>query len=222
MTLPNKTQLMATGLPAGTVNELENEVPGLSGTNAFTGANTFTLGGSTGTFGTEGNLNTQFSITGLNPAAGSAGTPADLVMATYTVPAAAFSAAGKGIVITAAGSFGATANVKLVKLWVNPATAVVGATIGASGVLICSTASVTTNGTGWQIEGSLFKYGAAGSNTQIGLHNQAQVGAAVASMLAPNLVTATESGAVLVAITGYASTTVTDVVFNFLQVNATN
>ena len=222
MTLPNKTQLMATGLPAGTVNELENEVPGLSGTNAFTGANTFTLGGSTGTFGTEGNLNVQVSAAGVSPAAGSAGTPADLVMATYTVPASAFSAAGKGITIMAAGSFGATSNVKLVKLWVNPATAVVGATIGASGVLICSTASVTTNGTGWQIEGSLFKYGAAGSNTQIGLHNQAQVGAAVASMLAPNLVTATESGAVLVAITGYASTTVTDVVFNFLQVNATN
>ena len=222
MTLPNKTQLMATGLPAGTVNELENEVPGLSGTNAFTGANTFTLGGSTGTFGTEGNLNVQVSAAGVSPAAGSAGTPADLVMATYTVPAAAFSAAGKGITVMAAGSFGATANVKLVKLWVNPATAVVGATIGASGVLICSTASVTTNGTGWQIEGSLFKYGAAGSNTQIGLHNQAQVGAAVASMLAPNLVTATESGAVLVAITGYASTTVTDILFNFLQVNATN
>ena len=221
MTLPNKTQLMATGLPAGTVNELENEVPGLSGTNAFTGANTFTLGSSTGTFGTEGNLNVQVSAAGVSPAAGSAGS-GDLVLAAYTVPASAFSAAGKGITIMAAGSFGATSNVKLVKLWVNPATAVVGATIGASGVLICSTASVTTNGTGWQIEGSLFKYGAAGSNTQIGLHNQAQVGAAVASMLAPNLVTATENGTVLVAITGYASTTVTDVVFNFLQVNATN
>jgi hypothetical protein len=187
---------------------------------AFLGSATggMVLGASAANFGGEGNINLQVSAAGVNPGA----TGADSVLAVYSVPASAFSAAGKGITITAAGSFAATANNKRVKLIVNPASAVVGSTVGAGGVTICDTGTVATNGTGWQLQGSVFKYGAAGSNTQIGIHDQAQVGAAVTSMLAPSLITATESAAILVAVTGNATTAASDIVFNFLEVNAMN
>ena len=104
----------------------------------------------------------------------------------------------------------------------NPASAVVGSTVGASGVTVCDTGTVATNGGGWQLQASVFKYGAAGSNTKIGIHNQAQVGAAVAAMLAPSLITATESGAILVAVTGNATTAATDILFNYLEVQMMN
>jgi hypothetical protein len=179
-----------------------------------------TFGGSTGTFGTEGNLNVQalLSAGAVSPGA----TGADNVLAVYTLPANALSAAGKMILITAAGSFAATSNNKTVKLIFNPATAVVGSTVGTGGTTICSTGVVTTSGTGWQLEGAIIKVGAANSNTQLGLHNQAQIGAAVASMLAPSFPVATENAAILIAVTGNAATATTDILFNFLEVNAMN
>lgn len=175
-------------------------------------------GGSTGTFNECGNLNVQIASAGVQPGA----TGADNVLAVFSLPANLFDKAGRGIAITASGSFGATANTKRVKVIVNPASAVVGSTVGASGVTVCDTAAVTTNGGGWQLTASVFKYGAAGSNTQIGFHNQAQVGAAVAAMLAPSLITATESGAILVAVTGNATTAASDIVFNWLEVAMMN
>jgi hypothetical protein len=180
--------------------------------------NKISFGGGAAVSGVEGNINTQISSAGVNPGA----TAADNVLAVYSIPAATFDQAGRGVQITAAGSFAATGNNKRVKIIVNPATAVVGSTVGASGTTICDTGTVATNNTGWQLQGSVFKYGAAASNTQIGIHNQAQIGAAVASMLAPSLITATESGAVLVAVTGNATTAATDIVFNFLEINAMN
>lgn len=175
-------------------------------------------GNSSASFGLEGNVNLQVSAAGVQPGA----TAADNVLAVYSLPANFFDKAGRGINITASGSFGATGNNKRVKIIVNPATAVVGSTVGASGVTICDTGTVATNGGGWQLEGQVFKYGAAASNTQLGVHSQAQIGAAVAAMLAPSLITAVESGAILIAVTGNATTAATDILFNFLQVNATN
>ena len=64
-------------------------------------------------------------------------------------------------------------------------------------------------------------HGAAGSNTQIGIHNQAIVSTAVAPV-APSLITAVESAAILIAVTGNATTAASDIVFNFLEVNAMN
>ena len=81
---------------------------------------------------------------------------------------------------------------------------------------------MVTNGAGWSVQANVFKYGAAGSNTQIGHHQQAQMGAAVASMLAPSLITATESGAIFIAINGNVTTATSDIVFNFLEGNAMN
>jgi len=188
------------------------------GTGIEPSSNLEQFGASAGTMLSEGNINRQISSAGVSPGA----TGADNVLAFYSLAASSFDIANRGITITAAGSFGATGNNKRVKLIVNPATAVVGSTVGAGGTTICDTGTVATNGTGWQVQGSVFKYGAAGSNTQIGIHNQAQIGAAVASMLAPSLITATESGAILIAVTGNATTATSDIVFNWLEVNAMN
>src|SRR5262249_42093494 len=137
-------------------------------------------------------------------------------------PAGSFDQANRGISITAQGSFGATGNNKRIKIVFNPASATVGSTVGAGGTTVADTGTVTTNGGGWSLSANVFKYGAAGSNTQIGVHQRAQVGAAVAALLARSLITGTESGAILIAVTGNAATAASDIVFNFLEVNALN
>lgn len=190
--------------------------------NAAGGANPSTeqtfFGGGAGTFPEEGNLNRQVSAAGVSPAA----TGADKVIAVYSLPAGSFDQALRGLTITAAGSFASNGNTKDVKIIFNPTAAVVGSTVGSGGTTIADTAAVTTNGGGWELTASVFKYGALGSNTQLGIHNQAQVGGAVAALLAPTAITATESGAILIAVTANCTTTATDVVFNWLEVNAMN
>lgn len=164
----------------------------------------------------EGNLNVQVSSAGVQPGA----TGGDNVLAVYTLPANAFDLAGRGISITAAGSFAATGNNKRLRIVFNATTAVVGSTV-TGGSIICDTGTIAQNGGGWQLMASVFKYGAAGSNTQIGIHNQAIVSTAVAPV-SPSLITAVESGAILIAVTGNATTAASDIVFNFLEVNAMN
>jgi hypothetical protein len=165
----------------------------------------------------EGNINLQVASAGVQPGA----TGADNVLAVYSLPGNAFDIAGRGISITAAGSFGATVNNKRVKIIFNPASAVLGSTVGGGGSTICDTGTIAQNAGGWQLMASVFKYGASGSNTQIGIHNQAIVSTAVAPV-APSLITAAEVGAILIAVTGNATTAVADIVFNFLEVNAMN
>ena len=176
------------------------------------------FGSGTATFPEEGNINRQISSAGVTPGA----TGADNVLAAFSLPANSFDQAGRGLSITAQGSFGATGNNKRIKIIFNPSTATVGSTVGSGGSTVADTGTVTTNGGGWSIQANVFKYGAAGSNTQIGLHQQAQIGGAVAALLAPSLVTATESAAINVAVTGNATTATTDIVFNFLEINAMN
>jgi hypothetical protein len=176
------------------------------------------FGSGSATFPEEGNINRQISSAGVTPGA----TGADNVLAVYALPSNSFDQALRGLTITAAGSFAANANNKRVKIIYNPATAAVGSTVGTGGTTICDTNTITTNGTGWQLQATVFKYGAAGSNTQIGIHNQAQIGAAVASMLAPSLIAATENNAINIAVTGNATTATADIVFNWLEVNAMN
>jgi hypothetical protein len=176
------------------------------------------FGAGTGTMLSEGNIFRQISSAGVSPGA----TGADNVLAVFVIPANSFDVANRGITITAQGKFGATANSKDVKIIFNPSTAAVGSTVGAGGTTISDSGVVVTNGGGWSLQANVFKYGAAGSNTQIGLHQQAQVGAAVAAMLAPSLITAVESATILVAVTGNATTATSDLVFNFLEVNAMN
>lgn len=181
------------------------------------------FGGGTSIVAASGLIGRQVSSAGIQPGA----TGADNVLAAFTIPAGSFDAglgstAGRGVSILAQGSFGATGNTKRIKIIFNPATAVVGSTVGAGGVTIADTAAVATNAGGWSLQGSVFKYGALASNTQIGLNQQNLVGAAAAVLLAPQLITAVESGAILVAVTGNATTAASDIVFNFLAINALN
>jgi hypothetical protein len=176
-----------------------------------------TFGSGAAAAGTQGNINRQVSATGVSPGV----TGADNVLAVYSLPANSFDIAGRGIAITAQGSFGATANNKRVKIIFNPTSATVGATVNG-GTTVADTGTVATNGGGWALEANVFKYGATGSNTQLGLHQQAQVGGAVAVLLAPSLITASENGAILVAVSGNSATATSDIVFNFLEVNAMN
>lgn len=176
------------------------------------------FGAGSGSFPEEGNINRQISSAGVNPGA----TGADNVVAVFSLPANSFDVAGRGLQITASGSFAANGNTKRIKIIFNPATAVVGSTVGAGGTTIADSGAVTTNGGGWQLSANVFKYGAANSNTQIGIHSQAQLGGAVAALLAPSLIAAVENAAILIAVTVNDTTNVADAPFNWLEINAMN
>ncbi len=161
-------------------------------------------------------LSRQISSAGINPGAAGA---VDSVLAIYSIPAGYFASTGIGVALTAAGSFAANGNTKTLKVIYNATTAVVGSTV-TGGTTIATTGAVTTSGGGWEMAAEVFKVGAAGANTQVAIHSQAQVGAAVSALTAPTTnLTATESGAILCAITGACSVT-TDVIFNYLEVEA--
>jgi hypothetical protein len=176
------------------------------------------FGNGSGSFGLEGNLAAVATATGVSPGA----TGADNVVAVFSIPANSFDQAGRVLQITASGSFAANGDTKTVKIIINPASAVVGSTVGSGGTTLASTGAVATNGTGYQLQASVIKYGAAGSNTQVGLHNQAQIGAAVASMAVPASLTMAENLPILVAVTANCATTATDVVHNALVVGVSN
>lgn len=165
-----------------------------------------------------GLINRQISATGVQPG----GTAADNVLAVYSLPANSFDVAGRAFEITACGTYGATANSKTVKLILNPSTAVVGSTVGSGGTTICSTGTVTTNGGGWSLRATFTKYGVAGSNTQLGLNLSNQQGSTTPVIIAPAAITAVESGAILIAVTGNAATAASDILFNYLEIYGKN
>jgi hypothetical protein len=160
----------------------------------------------------------QFSAAGVSPGA----TGADNVLAVYSLPPSALDVAGRGISILAQGSFAANANHKRIKIIINPSSAVVGSTVGGGGVTVADTGDVTTSGGGWALQALMYKYGQPGDNTQLGLHQQAQSGGALGALLAPSLITANEAGAILIAVVGNATSTVTDIVHNALVIGAMN
>ena len=176
------------------------------------------FGGGTGTYGAEGKLKVDVSAAGANPGS----TAGDYVLASFSIPASSFDVAGRGVKVSAWGSFAATGNNKTVKIIANPASATVGNVVGASGTTIATTGVVTTNNGSWMIEAYLYKYGAAGSNTQIGASGLVVCKGTVIDGGAPALVTATESGAIFVAVTGNAATAATDIVYNMSVFEGSN
>jgi hypothetical protein len=196
------------------------------GTGIEPSSNLEQFGSGAGTVLAEGNLYRLISAAGVNPGA----TAADNVLAAYTIPANSFDGTGnRGISIMAAGSFANNTNAKRIKIIFNPATAVVGSTVGASGTTIADSGSYSTTGQqGWQMSANVFKYGAANSNTQYGQCSGIAIGIAhlgLGSALAaglPQLMTATENAPILVAVTGNATTAATDIALNFVEINAMN
>ncbi len=166
--------------------------------------------------GDDGNLVIQIVSAGRIPA----GTGGDYVLAVATIPAGGFDIANRGVSIMAAGSCAGSGDSKAIKIIAGAAAPVVGSII-SGGNTIASITADTTNIGGWQLQANLFKYGAAGSNTQIAIHEGSQAGAAVFALVSPSLLTLTESGAITIAITGNAATAA-DITFNFLQIFAQN
>lgn len=164
-----------------------------------------------------GNIFRQTSQPAINP--GSTGN--DNVLAIAIIPAGAFDIAGRGIYISAAGSFGATANNKRLKIIVAPTAPVVGSAV-VGGTTIADSLVVATNGGGWSLQANIFKYGAPGSNTQLATNIECQVGPAVAALLAPVPLTLPENAPIIVVITGNATTAVSDILFNWLEGFAKN
>jgi hypothetical protein len=192
---------------------------GAGGSNPSTEVAQF--GGSTAVLAEGGNINRQISAAGVAPGA----TGADNVIAVFSLPANALDGAAgtnRGISILASGKFGATANNKDIKLWWNPAAAIVGSAIGGGGTLLADTLVVATNGGGWWLSGNVYKYGAANSNTQLCTSNGAISGAVHNGVSAPATATAVENAPILIAVTANCTTATSDALFNFLEIAAAN
>ena len=158
------------------------------------------------------------SPTGNNPAA----TGADNVMAVYSIPANSFDTAGRGLNVTAQGLLAATANSKRVKIIYNPASATVGSTVGTGGTTVADTGATTASGLGWQLMANIFKTGTLNSNTQYAQESATVIGTVHGGIGVPLYPTATENAAILVAVTGNATTATSDISLNFFEVNADN
>lgn len=188
-------------------------VPGVG----YEPANMQTLfGSSTIGFYEEGNLLRATSA--ISPAA----TGADNVLAVYSLPANGFDQAGRCLNLYAQGNVANNTNAKRMKIYVGCTAAVVGSTVSGGTVIADSSSYNTTGAAGWILEANIVKYGAANSNTQYGLHASAQVGSTVGALIPSTSLTMTENATILIAVTGNATTTASDIVLNFFEVNAMN
>ena len=178
------------------------------------------FGSGTGTVLAEGNL---YRVAYLAAGVKQPGTIAnDNVLAVYTLPANSLDGVGnRGLTLQALGSFGATANTKEVKLVFGATTAVVGSAV-TGGTVIADSGAVNTNGGGWELTANVFKVGAANSNTQYAQCTGIVNGGVHAGVTGPVYPTAVENAAILIAVTGNATTATTDISLNFFEVNAMN
>ena len=129
---------------------------------------------------------------------------------------------GAALRIRAFGRFGATANNKTVKIIFNPATAVLGATVGSGGTTLLSSGVVAINALGFVLEAWVAKVGLPNANTQVGGQVLNIVGATIVSPPIPVYPTAVENADILIAVTGNAATATTDIVLDFMSVEALN
>lgn len=149
--------------------------------------------------------------TPVNPGA----TGADNVLAVFTIPAGFFDGvSGRGFRFMAMGSFATNGNNKTVKIIFNPATAVVGSTVGTGGTTLVSTGVTAASNQEWFVDAAVID--PPGSvNSQIGFSMLSWFGLIGVTTFAPSIVPTTisaiESADILVAITGNAATTATDI-----------
>lgn len=196
------------------------------------GANTaFALGGPMSGFNAQGNLYRNIA----NPIAGNLADTTDDVLGGFQLPALVFDLPGRGINLTFAGKLGATANNKRIKIWanptlagatVNPATGVIsgGSVTGAgAGILLLDSLVQTGNAVGWELLGSLFKFGVNGSNTQF-FQGSPIFGATHGGVSVPAFPVLPENAAINIVITGSSPTTgaANDVVLSFIEANVMN
>lgn len=175
MTLPTKDNLLHLGMPWPLANELENQLTSPNFTTLFGGSLAL---GSLGSMNESGNLYRNVG----NPIAGNGADTTLDILAGIQLQAGAFDIAGRGLMIAASGKFGATVTGNVViSLYINPAMSgqtvtngvISGGTVTGTGTgVIIGTQALTAGAgvivaaNGWQLLSQLFKYGAAGSNTQ--------------------------------------------------------
>lgn len=171
------------------------------------------VGGGTAQGMLDGLITKQISSAGISPGA----TGADNVLAIFSLPAGTFDGVGnRGLRFFISGTIASSANTKLIKIFFNATTAVVGATI-SGGTAIATTGSQTTI-TAFTLEALVYKYGVLGSNTQITQQLGGGTSGAALFAVAPVLTTAVESGAILCAVTGNAGTTASDILLNIFEI----
>jgi hypothetical protein len=190
----------------------------------MTATETEYFGSGLGTFPLQGNLScTGYLAAGaISPGA----TGADNVLAVYSLPANSFDGApgnARMLQIQASGSFANNTNAKTTKIIFNPSTAVVGSTVGTGGTTIATSGVYSTTGAcGWMLQAQVAKVGAANSNTQVAQETATIVAATHGGIGLPVYPVATENAPILIAITGNAATTATDILLNFFEVSAAN
>lgn len=184
-----------------------------------------------GTFREAGNV---YAVAG-NPVAGNAADTTDDILGGIQLPAGAFDVAGRVIEIMAQGTTGATTNNKRFKIFVNPTmtgqTVTNGVISGGhvtAGTPVCDSgawvnATTPNSAAGWAGCATIVKYGAAGSNTQMG-QGAAVTGTLNTGMQAGQALTLPENAAINIVVTGSSYTTgaANDVLLQMLQVTALN
>lgn len=158
-------------------------------------------GAGAGAARTNGNVNVQTVAAGQ----GNGADTTDDVLFTFALPANSLDVAGRQVNITAGGKTAANGNNKRFKLWWGTTTQTVGSPV-AGGTLIADSGVVTTNAGGWQVSSQVTKYGASGSNTQIA-QSSTIAGSTHGGVNAPVALTAAESGAINITVTGSSPTT---------------
>ncbi len=180
-------------------------------------------------FTEEGNLYRNIG----NPIASNAADTTDDIIGGIVLPASVFDILGRGVYVCAQGKTAANGNNKQMKLWIAPTMAgqtvtngvISGGTVtgAGSGLLAVASGVTTLNAKGWGLYGNLFKYGAAGSNTQM-FQGNSVLDTTHGGIQAPAFMTLTESATIAIVVTGSSSTTgaAADVLLNFLEINAMN
>ena len=167
--------------------------------------------------GDDGNLALSMVSAGSSPST----TGSDRIMAIFTIPAGGFDIANRGVNIMAAGSSPNT-NSKTVKVIVNPTAPTLGAAVSGGTTIANTTFTGAGSAAGWNTAVNIFKYGAAGSNTQMCVHESAQCGTVIGTLLGPTNTSFPENAPIVVVITCSAVTAGADIVYNFGQVFAMN
>jgi hypothetical protein len=197
---------------------LDGVVPGVGGepSNMLT-----YFGGGAGTLRKGGNLNRQVGT----PLAGNKADTTDDVLASYTLPASSVDVLGRGLCVTAQGMTGPTSHDKRVKLWfdatISAGVVTDGSVIADSGAWV--EAAAPNNNVGWQLMSNVFKFGGAGSDTQYG-QGTAILGGIHRGIGVPVTSSATELGAIVIAVTGssYTAGAANDLVATWFEVGAMN
>lgn len=214
-----------TGLVNETFGNVVNTVDGIAFGGGALPSTAISLGG-------FGGFNASFARqinfpTGVNPGA----TGADNVLAVFSIPANAFDGLTsltiqRGLQIEAMLTLAANTNVKTIKIIFNATTAVVGTTVTGGTTIASSGALATATQTSLSIKAAVYKTGAPGSNTQVGysvgITVPVQTTAGTTPMTAPTAIAAVENAPILIAITGNAATTATDIALNIAEITGLN